>query len=149
MILTRLKPGKTKFVYIGRKDGKIQYIGRGNLSRAVLLIEGNHHIKAEFDEVEVLGPMSFDESVHLERDMIFEYVPPLNDTFNREKHPLNGYIPTGIPRGRPKGPEEKTQLIIEDIMAKDMSQSEIARKYNVSRQFIHRVKKRHVEQAYY
>ena len=139
-----IKPGQTKIVYIGRKNGEIRYIGRGYITRAIGLMEGEHHIVDAFDEVEVLGPMSHEESVVLEKKLILEHCPPLNDIYNREKHPLHGYVPTGIPRGRPKGLEQKGEMILEDLRAGELTQAEIARKYEVSRQRVNNLKSRFI-----
>jgi hypothetical protein len=139
-----IKPGQTKIIYVGKKNGEIRYVGRGYISRAIGLMEGNHHIIDEFDEIEVLGPMSHEESVALEKKMILEHCPPLNNIHNREKHPLHGYVPTGIPRGRPKGPDEKSQLIIDELLDSGLPQAAIARKYGISRQAVNNVKQRYI-----
>lgn len=129
----------TKIVYIAKTGGAVTYVGRGHVSRAISLIEQRgHHISGTFDEVEVLGPYTHDQSKLIEKSLIRKYQPPLNDYHNPDKRVV--HISPNLSRGRPEGFTEKTQCIIDDINSGELSQSEIARKYGVSRQRIHNLK---------
>ena len=133
-------PEHNKVVYVAKKNGKVMYVGRGNVSRAICLLEQNgHHIVGAFDQVEVLGPYSHDESKVVEKDLIKLHHPELNDYHNPDKRATKPSIM--VARGRPAGHGEKTQAILDDLSENILSQAEIARKHQVSRQHVNGLKK--------
>ncbi len=138
-----------KVVYVAKKDGKVMYVGRGSVSRAISLLEqSGHHIVGDFDQVEVLGPYTHEDSKLVEKDLVLQYHPELNDYLNPDKRtvrPRNSKrTTTRLPRanrGRPIGYGEKTQAILNDLSEGTLSQAQIARKYGVSRQHVNGLKK--------
>jgi AraC-like DNA-binding protein len=154
MILTK---DKNRIVYIGRLNGKIHYIGRGYITRAISLINQNgHHIEFDFDEVELLGPYSYEESKDIEKQLIEQHLPELNKKIKigTEYLTTNSYkiMERKIRRIEKKEEErrqfkerqqkklDKKEYIINQIK-EGISLSEIARNLGCTRQYIHKIKK--------
>ena len=162
MILTK---DKNRVVYIGRYNGAITYIGRGHLNRPISLLEqkGHHHIEGDFDEVEIIGPFSYEESKLKEKEMIEEFLPALNTqirkTFvakmarmmevklrkeerllRKEESLLKREAErAGYEERRKSRNETKTAILAR--IEEGSTLSDIARDFSVSRQYIHKLKK--------
>jgi hypothetical protein len=150
MILTKTK---NRVVYIGKIGDQIKYIGRGYFTRAVSLLDQNgHHIEADFDQIEILGPYSYEESKNMEKQLIEEYLPELNyqikisaeKTMKRKIDRLEKKLKRKKEReqfhNRVQSRFEKRQYIVEQI-EKGIKLAEIARELDVSRQYISKIKK--------
>ena len=153
MLLTK---DKNRVVYIGRLDGQIKYIGRGYIKRAISLLnqDGGHHVESEFDEVEVLGPYSYEESKDMERRLIEDHLPELNNKIKivaeRNKTNVEKFMERKLRQiereedhrqfqERQEIKIKRKHYILEQI-DKGVGLSKIARDLGVSRQYIHKLK---------
>lgn len=141
---------RTKIVYLGKKNDDVLYVGRGNAARAISLVEqrGYHHVADDFDEVEILGPYTIDESIDIEKSLIQQHLPKHNDYHNPTKRVVHEKVrkrtvheKIHVKRGRPHGYTDKTRMIMDDLSEGVMTQAEIARKHGVSRQHVNGIKK--------
>lgn len=148
MILTK---DKYEVVYIGRHNSEILYVGRGHISRPASLICTGHHIDYDFDEVEILGPYTHEESMVLEQSLIEEHTPIFNKKMN-PKYSLRAEVRA---RARDKRierderiyqKETAKEMILERIKAGD-KMAQIARDFGVSRQRIHQIKNKIFEKG--
>ena len=152
MILTK---DKNRVVYIGRSNGSITYIGRGHLNRPISLLEQKgHHIKEDFDEVEIIGPFSYEESKLKERELIEEFLPVLNTQIRKGAEGAGRMMEIKLRReerlvkreAEKAGYEERRRFRNERkaaILAKikeGVTLADVARDFNVSRQYIHKLK---------
>lgn len=138
MLLTK---EKSKIVYVGYKEHEIVYIGRGDLSRASLLLSERHHSEASPDKVEILGPYSYQESRDIESQMILKYKPKYNKYCTENIDIKKYYTYEKKPKSVSREPSPNVQMIIDDLQAGD-KQVEIAKRYGVTRQYITNIKKR-------
>lgn len=143
MILTK---EKSKVVYLGKNpSGEVIYVGRGGLNRPQALIEdtcthGAQIIDDEVVEVEILGPFTLQESKDKECELIKIYQSTVcNVHHNRPKKQASGI------RGRKKGMTQQTAEILELLREGELKQSEIANRYNLSRQQIYNLKAYHLK----
>ena len=148
MILTR---DKHKVVYVGRCNSEVMYVGRGCIGRAGNLIGKGHHIDYDFDEVEILGPYTDEESRILEKSLIEEHTPHLNKKLN-PSYSLKEAIQARAVRRRieREAAAEKIyrmqisrEVILQRIKAGE-NMSQIAREFGVSRQRIHQIKSKYL-----
>lgn len=153
MILTK---DKNRVVYIGRYNGAITYIGRGHLNRPISLLEKKgHHIEGDFDEVEIIGPFSYEESKLKEKEMIEEFLPALNTQIRKGVAKMGRMMEAKLRKEerllkreaerveyeeRRKSRNETKTAILARI-EEGSTLAAIARDFGVSRQYIHQLKK--------
>lgn len=158
MILTK---DKNEVVYIGRRDSKIMYVGRGQIGRAGNLMGHGHHIEEDFDEVEILGPYTHEESVLTEKRLIEEHTPVFNKNLNpkyslREEINARGSFNRQKISARARARRLEREAAAERIYQRQGYREEvlnriqagdklaqIARDFGVSRQRIHQIKTRY------
>lgn len=138
----RLYKDKKKVVYVGynHKDEPI-YVGRGALSRAGCLIFNTEVHSVRTDEkfsveyVDVYGPYSVDESIEKEKEIINLHRYDHN-LYNIQLNHINenGCIEPVTELGR---------KILHDLKENKLTQSNIARKHNVSRQRVSQIKQKY------